>query len=652
MTKKDKNTKAEKKDYGAGAIRKLKGLEAVRERPGMYLGDPTSGDALHHLIKEVVDNSVDEHLAGHCSHITVQLDEDGVCTVVDDGRGIPVDIHPEEKVSALQLVLCDLHAGGKFDQDSYAKSAGLHGVGVSAVNAVSEWMEAKVYRDGKAYFFRCVRGVPTGGVVQLDGDLKPGVRGTSIRWKRDLQIFKGVTEYDRKRVADRLQELAFLNPGLKIWFIDQRGKKTHTHEYLYAGGIKDYLNEVVGKKRQLIPLMYFTDRENCDIAFCWTESHEEDIRCYANNTFNADGGTHLTGFKNGLTRIVTNYAKEHNLLKDLPEDGLTGGDIREGIVAVVNLRISEIAFSSQTKDKLVTPKAKTIVEGIFADQVDYFFKQNPGLAKKVAEKAVINARAREAARRAREGVQRKEWLDPLSLPGKLSDCQSKKPEECELFIVEGDSAGGSAKGGRDRRFQAILPLRGKVLNVEEEGAERILENKEIGTLITALGCGIVQANTFDLKKLRYHKVVLLTDADVDGAHIRTLLLTFFYRCMPELIYNGHLYIAQPPLYGVHLPGRKTTQYLLDDAEMEAFKTGLTVEQRKTMKTTRYKGLGEMNPEDLWHTTLNPENRTLKEVAITDAIAAERYFDLFMGGNVENRRAWIEDNATYVTNLDI
>jgi DNA gyrase subunit B len=634
--------------YGASAIRKLKGLEAVRERPGMYLGDPSSGDALHHCIKEVVDNSVDEHLAGYCTQIQVSLEEDGGCRVTDNGRGIPVGMH-EEGVSALQLVLCDLHAGGKFDQDSYAKSAGLHGVGVSAVNAVSSEMDATVWRDGYEWGFRCMRGIPVGPVSR--GDASPK-NGTSIYWKRDLTIFKDVIEYDRKRVGERLQELAFLNPGLEIVFSDFRGKAAWSETYIYKGGIKDYLTEVVGKKKTLLPIMYFSDTSTCSMAFCWTDNHDEDVRCYANNTYNPDGGTHLTGFKAGLTRIVTAYAKEHNLLKDLPADGLTGGDIREGIVAIVNLRIANVSFSSQTKDKLVTPEAKTVVEALFADQVAWWFKENPGAARKVAERAIINARAREAARKAREGVQRKEWLDPSSLPGKLADCQSKRAEECELFIVEGESAGGSAKGGRDRRFQAILPLRGKVLNVENEGAERILENKEIGTLITALGCGIVQANTFHGDKLRYHKVILLTDADVDGAHIRTLLLTFFYRCMPQLIFGGYLYIALPPLYGVHVPGRKAVKYLLDERQLEEFRLTLSPEQNKGSRVTRYKGLGEMNAQDLWQTTMNPEFRTMKQVTIADAAKAEAYFGLFMGESAENRRSWIEDNATYARDLDV
>lgn len=664
--KADPNTKQEKK-YNASAIRKLKGLEAVRERPGMYLGDPTSGDALHHLIKEVVDNSVDEHLAGHCTEITVWLQPDGWATVTDNGRGIPIDIHPEEGVSALQLVLCDLHAGGKFDNDSYEQSAGLHGVGVSAVNAVSEELVACVYRgeidpaseEVVSYEFRCKRGIPQGPVervVNMGGieDAPASGRGTVISWKRDLEIFKGVVDYDRKIVADRLQELAFLNPGLKITLIDERGKPWE-RVFQFDDGIRQYLNELVGKKHALTPVLYFSDNKNLDMAFVWTDSNDEDLRCYTNNTFNRDGGTHATGFKNGLTRVITDYAKEHNMLKDLPEDGLTGSDVRDGLVAIVNLRLGQVAFSSQTKDKLVTPRGRTIVEEMFAERVQYFLKDNPSIAKRITEKAIISARARDAARRARDAVKRKDWLDPSYLPGKLADCQSKKPEECELFIVEGDSAGGSAKGARDRKYQAILPLRGKVLNVERADAEGILENKELGTLITALGCGIEQTKGFDLDKLRYNKVILMTDADVDGAHIRTLLLTFLYRCMPRLIFFGHVYIAQPPLYGVRFGGSRNEYYFSDDQRFEEFRSTLTPGQREKLKVTRYKGLGEMNPEDLWATTLDPTARVLKQVTVEDAIEAEKYFGLLMGDGtdaVENRRTWIEDNALNVSNLDI
>lgn len=646
-----------KESYDADAIQKLKGLEAVRKRPGMYLGDPTSGDALHHLIKEVVDNSVDEHLAGHCTEIQVRLSPDGVCTVVDNGRGIPVGINKAEGVSALQLVLCDLHAGGKFDNDSYAKSAGLHGVGVSAVNAVSEWLDAEVWRDGRVHFLRCERGVPQGD-VKAKG--KTSVRGTQIKWKRDLEIFSGVTEYDRERVADRLRELAFLNPGLTIQLDDERANKLYSATYAYAGGIKDYLNEVVGKKKTQIPVLFFTDQKSVSIAFCWTDNTTEDVRCYANNTFNSDGGTHATGFKGALTRIVQNYAKEHGLTKDLPADGISGADVREGLVAIVNVRMSNPSFSSQTKDKLVTPEAKTLVEDLFTDQVDHYFEQNPQVAKKIAERAAVNAKAREAARLAREGVQRKNLLDRWELPGKLADCQSKKPSECELIICEGDSAGGSAKAGRDRRTQAVLPLRGKILNVERADAESIAKNAELSIIVGALGCGIEQNMTFDITKLRYHKILIMTDADVDGGHIRTLLLTFLYRCMPQLIYRGHVYVALSPLFKV--TSKNDTHYFLTQAEFDAHMAPYRVYDENgraigyvpgAPRASRFKGLGEMPAEELWMTTVNPETRTLNQVTIADAIAAERIFDLLMGDDVGPRREFLENNAPWAeAELDV
>jgi DNA gyrase subunit B len=642
-------TKQKAKTYNASAIRQLKGLEAVRERPGMYLGDPTSGDALHHLIKEVVDNSVDEHLGGHCDTIEVRLLADGYCSVKDNGRGIPVDIHPEEGVSALQMVMCSLHAGGKFDNDSYEQSAGLHGVGVSAVNAVSSRCDVHIWRDGRYWHQEYAQGVPQGDVQDM-GEWT-GPTGTQVVWQRDLQIFKGITEYDRKLVADRIQELAFLNPGLKITLVDERGKAGWERTFQFDQGIREYLEDVVGKKNRVSPVLYFRV-EGVEIAMVWTDTDAEDIRCYVNNTHNRDGGTHMTGFKNGLARVLLEYIREHGLAKGLTGEGVTGNDIREGIVAIVNLRMSQVAFSSQTKEKLVTPAGRTMVEGVFQDQVSWFLKDNPGIAKRVAEKAILSAKMREAARKAREQVARKDFMDPLSLPGKLADCQSRDPKECELFIVEGDSAGGSAKGARDRRFQAILPLRGKVLNVERSGVESILENREVGTLITALGCGIEQAKAFNLKALRYHKVILMTDADVDGAHIRTLLLTFLYRCMPRLIFFGHVYVAQPPLYGVRLSGHSNDYYFTSDAQFESFRSTLTGAQKERMRVTRYKGLGEMNPEDLWATTLDPAVRVLKQVTITDAVEAERYFSLLMGDDVESRRAWIEDNALSVDGLDI
>jgi len=635
--------------YDASSIRQLKGLEAVRERPGMYLGDPTSGDALHHLIKEVVDNSVDEHLGGHCDTIEVRLLADGACSVKDNGRGIPVGIHPEEGVSALQMVMCSLHAGGKFDNDSYEQSAGLHGVGVSAVNAVSSYCGVHVWRDNRYWMQTYARGMPDGDVQDMGEWFGP--TGTQVVWQRDLQIFKGVTEYDRKLVSDRLQELAFLNPGLKIVLIDERGKAPWERTFQFEQGIREYLEELVGKKNRVSPVLYFRG-DKAEIAMVWTDTDAEDIRCYVNNTYNRDGGTHMTGFKNGLARVILEYIREHGMAKSLTGEGVTGNDVREGIVAIVNLRMGQVAFSSQTKEKLVTPAGRTLVEGVFQDHVSWFLKDNPGIARRVAEKAVLSAKMREAARKAREQVARKDFMDPMSLPGKLADCQSKSPQESEIFIVEGDSAGGSAKGARDRRTQAILPLRGKVLNVERSDAETILENRELGTVITALGCGIEQARNFDVKKLRYHKIVIMTDADVDGAHIRTLLLTFFYRCMPRLIYEGYVYIAQPPLFGVKLRGHKTAYYLQDQAALDRFREGLTREQRTTAQVTRYKGLGEMNPEALWETTLDPAVRTFKQVTIDDALEAERYFDLFMGDDVDGRRAWIEAHANDDVRLDI
>jgi len=628
------------KAYGASSIRQLKGLQAVRERCSMYLGDPSSGDALHHCLKEVVDNSVDEHLAGHCKVMDVELLPEGVCRIRDDGRGIPVDTHPEEGISALQLVMCSLHSGGKFGNDSYAQSAGLHGVGVSAVNAVSSWLRARVWRDGYVWEQTYERGVPVTEVMR--GPVSDS-HGTEITWQRDLQIFRDIVDYDRRIVVERLREIAFLNPGLTIRFQDSRKDTPWLQEFHYSGGIREYVTEAAGKKQTLTPVLHFSDRSRVEMAFTWTDSSEENIRCYANNTYNRDGGTHLTGFKNGLTKVITTYAKDCGMLKDLGDEGITGTDIREGLVAVVSLRLSEIAFSSQTKDKLVTPRGRTVVEDLFNEQITYYLRDNPALAKKIAEKAVLNARAREAARRARDQVRRKDW-DTSFLPGKLADCQSKRSEDCELFIVEGDSAGGSAKGGRDRRFQAVLPLRGKVLNTERAGIDDIMDNAEIGTIITALGCGIEQIAGFDKTRLRYSRIILMTDADVDGAHIRTLLLTFFYRCMPRLIHEGHVFIAQPPLYGVKT--RNKTRFYTSDSEFEAAVHSLCEDERRGLRVTRYKGLGEMNAEDLWATTMDPGARSLLQVGVDDAVAAETYFDLLMGSNIEGRRHWIEDNAQY------
>ncbi len=646
--------KKSNKDYGTSAIQQLKGLEAVRKRPGMYLGDPSSGDALHHLIWEVVDNSVDEHLAGHCDAISVRLLPDSYVEVTDNGRGIPVGIHEQEGKNTLEMVMTSLHTGGKFDHDSYEKSAGLHGVGVAAVNAVSSSCQATVRRDGVVWMQAYEQGIPVTDVEQVGEVLED--TGTTISWVRDLAVFSGVIEYDRKVVARRMEELAFLNPGLTIVLHDQRGKKIWTQGYRFDSGITEYLDRRIAKQRVIVPVLHFRDGSgetwNVEIAMAWTNANGDDVRCYSNNTYNADGGTHLTGFRSGLTRVIQAYAKEHGLLKNL-KDGILGSDIRDGLMAVVNCRLRDVAFSSQTKDKLVTPEARQLVEELFKDQVDYFLEQNPGTAKKIAEKAVLNAKAREAAKRARDEVMRKDFSDRLSLPGKLSDCQSKDPAESELFIVEGDSAGGSAKSARDRKFQAILPLRGKVLNVERVGLDTLLNNEAITTLITALGCGIEQNRSFNIKKLRYHKIILTTDADVDGAHIRTLLLTFFFRCMPRLVYGGYIYIAKPPLVSIRFKASGHPEaYFSTEAQLQEYMETLTEQQRARVRLSYYKGLGEMNPEQLWATTLDPANRVVSPVAINDAREAENDFNTLMGADVDPRREWIEANARFAGELDV
>ncbi len=631
-----------KTDYGVGSIRQLKGLEAVRERPGMYIGDVTSGDALHHCIWEVIDNSVDEHLGGYCNQITVELFPDGTVRVTDNGRGIPVGMHPTEGKNTLEMVMTSLHAGGKFDNDSYKVSAGLHGVGVSAVNAVSESMQVDVLRGGIHWGQEYARGAAASPVKNIG---KAKTSGTWVTWKWDPQIFSGVTTYDHKRILARMEELAFLNPGLTLVFTDEKGK---AKSLIYQNGVAEFVESMIAKRKPLTKVFHYRS-PGSEIAFAWTES-EEEIRCYANNTFNRDGGTHLTGFRASITRTLGDYIKSHELDKGLA-NGVQAADIREGLVGVVSVRIPTPSFSSQTKDKLVSPVGREMVSGVIEDQFLHFLTENPGLARKLAERAVLNARAREAASKAREEVKRKDFMDPLSLPGKLADCSSKKPWECELILVEGASAAGTAKEGRDRHFQAILPLRGKVLNVERANIEAILENREIGTMITALGCGIENTRSFDMQKLRYHKVIIMTDADVDGEHIRTLLLTFFYRCMPKLIFDGHIYIAQPPLYGGRINGTTNNLYFTGDAELNAYVDTLPDKSRKSLKLTRYKGLGEMNSGALWETTLNPAARVLKRVEIADAAQAETIFYELMGDNVEYRRAWLTEHAGLAT-LDV
>ncbi len=643
------------KSYTASSIRQLKGLEAVRERPGMYLGDPTSGDALHHCVWEAVDNAVDEHLAGHATKVSVTLLPDGWVSVEDNGRGIPVDIHPEEGIPALQMVMTSLHAGGKFDHDSYEQSAGLHGVGISAVNAVSISMLVQVRRDGHLYRQDYARGIPVTDVIDQGKITPKNVTGTRVDWCRDLDIFSGVVDYEADIIQTRLQELAFLNPGLEITFSDTRGKKPKVVVYHYAGGIKQYVEDTVAKRKPLFEVIYlkqFNQRSGAEVALTWTDGGE-DVRCYANNTHNRDGGTHLTGFRDGITTVIQGYIKTHELGSKL-EDGVTGEDIRTGLVAVVNIRIPDISFSSQTKDKLVTAGARKLVKDLLVEHFEGWLSRYPTIAKKIAERAVLNAKAREAARRAREGVLRKNEMDFLSLPGKLADCQTKDPAEAEIYIVEGESAGGSAKSGRDRRFQAILPLRGKVLNVEKAAIEAVAENAEIGTLITALGCGMEATRDFNIKNLRYHRIIITTDADVDGSHIRTLLLTFFYRYTPRLVYEGYIYVAVPPLY--RLKKGNFERFFTDDATLQAWCVENDIREgglaERGYKVTRYKGLGEMNPETLWETTMNPAVRTLKQVTVADAIESEKLFALFMGVDVAARREFIYANALSVEHLDI
>jgi DNA gyrase subunit B len=647
---------ASKTAYNASSIRQLKGLEAVRERPGMYLGDPTSGDALHHCVWEAVDNAVDEHLQGHAKNIAVTLLPDGWASVEDDGRGIPVDIHPEEGISALQMVMTSLHAGGKFDHNSYDQSAGLHGVGISAVNAVSSELMVHVHRDGHMYKQRYQQGIAVTAVEDL-GKVSPKSKtGTRVDWQRDLTIFHGITEYEYDIIDTRLQELAFLNPGLVITFSDTRGKKPKQVRYHYDGGIKEYVEDLVSKKKPLIPVLHlqsFTKKVGAEVALTWTDVASDDIRCFANNTKNRDGGTHLTGFKAGITKVVTDYIKTHELGKSL-EDGVTGEDIRTGLVAVVSIRIPDISFSSQTKDKLVTASARKLVEDLLTEKLEDWMSGHTDAAKRIADRAVLNAKAREAARRAREGVYRKSEMDMLSLPGKLADCQNKNPAESEIYIVEGESAGGSAKAGRDRKYQAILPLRGKVLNVERASLEAVAENAELGTLITALGCGMEATRNFNVKNLRYHKVIIMTDADVDGSHIRTLLLTFFYRYTPRLVYEGFLYIAVPPLF--KLKKGTVERFFTTEQDLRSYFVSQNLSPQEASdrgyRITRYKGLGEMNPETLWATTMNPEIRMLKQVTVEDALESERMFDLLMGADIDNRRSYIEANALAVQNLDI
>jgi DNA gyrase subunit B len=648
-----------KDDYDADSIQVLEGLEAVRKRPGMYLGDPHDGSALHHCIWEVVDNSVDEHLAGHTDSIEIVLHKGGSLSVRDFGRGIPVGIHEEYGISAAEVIMTKLHAGGKFDNSSYKVSGGLHGVGVSAVNAVSEWMEMTIHRDGNIYFQRYEAGVPVESLKKIG---KCEDTGTKISFKPDLSIFTDVIEFDFEEVDTRVGETAFLNAGLRMTILDERGDDPHTSEHLYEGGLSEYVSQLNNRREvlhdEVIKIRGEKEIEKgnveIELALQWSDAFSESIRCYTNIIRNKDGGTHLSGLRTALTSSVNSYAKKKKLLKG---DALSGDDVREGLAAVVSVKHPDPSFSSQTKDKLVSSEVTGIVQTIVYDKLGEFFEENPSVAKQIVEKALLASKAREAARKARDLTRRKGVLEGGGLPGKLADCQSRDPSECEVYLVEGDSAGGSAKTGRDRRIQAILPLRGKILNVERQkhNAAKVFQNQEIQTMIRALGAGVgnnsEEEGAFDSSKLRYSKIIIMCDADIDGAHIRTLMLTFLWRFMRPAIEDGHVYIAQPPLY--QLTKGRVSRYVFSDEERDNVMLELQADNPSAkIGVQRYKGLGEMNPEQLWETTMNPMTRTMLKVTVQDAEESDRLFEILMGEDVPDRRAFIEKYAKEVTNLDI
>ncbi|MBN2571692.1 MAG: DNA topoisomerase (ATP-hydrolyzing) subunit B [Ignavibacteriales bacterium] len=655
------------KNYTAKNINVLKGLEAVRKRPAMYIGD-VSSRGLHHLINEVVDNSIDEALAGYNDFIGITINKDGSVTVEDKGRGIPVDMHPEEKKSALEVVMTVLHAGGKFDKNSYKVSGGLHGVGVSVVNALSEWLKVKVYRDGKIYLQEYHCGIPKGDVKEV-GKAPKNETGTVVTFMPDKSIFR-VTKFKFDIVCERMRELAYLNKEITIKVTDQAEKEEET--FHYKGGLIEFI-QYLDETRQAIhkPIYIEGERENTplEIAFEYNDSYNENIHTYVNNINTSEGGTHLVGFKTALTRTLNNYAYKNKLIK---ENGLvlTGDDFREGLTGVISVKVMDPQFEGQTKTKLGNSEVKGVVETIVGEKLSEYLEENPAVGKKIIEKCLRAAEARAAARKARDLIRRKNALDSMDLPGKLADCSINDPQHCEIYIVEGDSAGGSAKQGRDRRFQAILPLRGKILNVEKAKLNKILENNEIKTMIAAFGAGI--GEDFNIENVRYGKIIIMTDADVDGSHIRTLLLTFFYRYLKELITSGNVYIAQPPLYKIKKG--KEEIYAYDEKEREEVLKRLRGKGKKEEETTivtseeeiaeeapelmdkkilisRFKGLGEMNPIQLWNTTMNPETRTILQVNLESAAAADKVFETLMGDIVEPRREFIEKHAKYA-NLDI
>ncbi len=677
VTIKNKQTSSENdKRYAAKDITVLKGLEPVRQRPAMYIGD-ISIRGLHHLVYEVVDNSIDEALAGYAHNIDVSINSDGSITVIDDGRGIPTDIHLEEKRSALEVVMTVLHAGGKFDKNTYKVSGGLHGVGVSVVNALSEWLTVEVYREGKVWFQKYTRGKPQAD-VKVVGKSEKGKTGTKVTFLPDPQIFKNRV-YKFETLAERLRELAFLNPDVKLRIVDLRDKLEQEEVFHFKGGISEFVKYIDATRPSIMKKLVYAKGSGKDdagrvveaeVAFQYNNQYNENVFTYVNNINTLEGGTHLVGFRTALTRTLNNYASKNGLVKENSVQ-LTGDDFREGLTAVLSVKVQEPQFEGQTKTKLGNSEIKGIIEAIVGEQLGTWLDENPGEGRRIIDKCLRAAEAREAARKARDLTRRKSALEFSSLPGKLADCSINDPEHCELYIVEGDSAGGSAKQGRDRRFQAILPIKGKILNVEKARLHKILENEEIRCIFTAVGAGV--GEDFDASKIRYGKIIIMCDADVDGSHIRTLLLTLFFRYMKEIIELGHIYIAQPPLY--KLKKGKQEFYAYDDDERDEVINRLKSEKKKDGAKTvvdkeavtegeeisvspngiaisRFKGLGEMNPEQLWSTTMNPETRTVLQVSIENAADADRTFSILMGDEVEPRREFIEKNAKYVRNLDV
>jgi len=622
------------KEYTAERIQVLTGLEGVRKRPSMYIGS-TGAVGLHHIVYEAIDNSIDEALAGFCTKIKVIIHKNGSITITDDGRGIPIDIHPKFNKPALELVMTKLHAGGKFERKAYKVAGGLHGVGISVTNALSEWLEVKIFRNGKIYYQEYERGKPL-AELKVIGE-KQGT-GTEITFLPDKDIFE-TTDFHFDTLSARLRELAFLNKGLEITIEDERENKKH--EFRYEGGIVEFVEYLNKNKKPLHKVIYLKkqkDENEIEVALQYNEGYAENVFSYANDINTPDGGTHLSGFRTALTRCINNYAQRNNLAKGT---SLTAEDIKEGLTAIISVKLSNPQFEGQTKAKLGNSKIKGIVDSAITEELNYYLEENPNKARVIVSKIINAATAREAARKAKDLTRRKGLLEGSTLPGKLADCSEKDPAKSELYVVEGDSAGGSAKQGRDRKIQAILPLRGKILNVEKARLDKILKSKEILVLISAIGTGI--GDDFNINKSRYHKIIIMTDADVDGAHITTLLLTFFYRYMKPLIEAGYLYIAQPPLYRV--VKNKKTKYVYSDEELN--KIG-----REGASLQRYKGLGEMNPKQLWETTMNPEDRIIEQVTLEDAIEADKIFTILMGDQVEPRRKFIQEHAKEVINLDV